>query len=133
MIMLLSILADAIGNHASHKQDPECNWEQLWDIEHSGAVAELPQPTVSTQSQVRMTTGTTPWQGLRERIGMHLQTITAHVDAAYDIPGAGMVYIFSGKRLFATNCLGFISMLGWIFSSTLQFHKIAALYSFTGV
>lgn len=56
-----------------------------------------------------------------------------HVDAKYDIPGAGMVYIFSGKRLFAYNWLGLISMMDWIFSSMLQFHKITAFYSFTGV
>lgn len=31
-----------------------------------------------------------PWQHLRESISTHLPTINAHVDVAYDIPGAAM-------------------------------------------
>lgn len=48
---------------------------------------------VSTQRQVWRATGAT----LGQRVGAHLQNLNAHVDAAYEIPVAGRVYIFSGK------------------------------------
>ncbi|KAM9359003.1 LOW QUALITY PROTEIN: matrix metalloproteinase-20 [Symphorus nematophorus] len=62
------------------------------------------------------TTGTTYWNRLREsHSSTYLPSISSHVDAAYDIPAKGVVYIFTGHKYWVVQQLKMKSHAGSIF------------------